>query len=96
MEEQLNFPWYDSTQVAQREESLTLADQIAHAQALLANGKRLEELTTKREQLTADLAAVDDELSTMLGAPTNGSTRAKQKCSKCGEEGHTKRTCKKE
>ncbi len=74
---------------------MTLQEQIAQAQALIANGKRIETLTAKRDQLTADLTAVDEELAEILGPPTstNGSSRAVQKCSKCGEEGHTKRTC---
>ncbi len=48
----------------------------------MANAKRLEELSGKRDQLVADLAAVDAELTELLGpaTPANGSTRAKQTC----------------
>jgi len=73
--------------------SLKLDDQIALAQALIAKGPRIEELTAKRAQLVTDLAEVDAELTEILGTPTNGSNRAAQKCSVCGQEGHSKRTC---
>jgi len=72
---------------------LSLSDQIAHARTLLENGKRMEELIAKRDQLTADLAAVDEELGTMLGPATSANERAPQRCSLCQEIGHSKRTC---
>jgi hypothetical protein len=75
---------------------MNLDDQIARAKTLFESGKRVQELIAKRDQLRADLAGVDEELVKLLGGPaTNGSGRAAQKCSKCGEVGHTKRTCTK-
>lgn len=72
---------------------MKLDEQIAHAKTLLASGKRMEELITKRDQLTKDLAETEEELSKLLGAPANGNSRAAQKCSHCHLEGHSKRTC---
>ena len=76
---------------------MTLEQQIAQAQALLANGPKLAELTGKRQKLVSDLAEIDAELATMLGpAETNG-TRAKQTCRHtypdgrvCGSTEHNK------
>src|SRR4051812_35221275 len=95
MDEQLNFVWFNVLGSTEEQGTLTLSDQIAHAQALLANGARLAELTTKRESLITDLAAVDEDLAELLGpaTTTNGSTRAKQKCSLCQSEEHNKRNC---
>src|SRR5258708_7338162 len=101
MEEQLLFPWCRIDEGTTTEGSLTFEQQLAQAQALIANGKRIEELTTKRTQLTADLAAVDEELATILGpaTSTNGNGRAKQTCkfilpeaTVCGSEEHNARS----
>ena len=76
---------------------MTLETQLAHAQAVLANGKRIAELAEERKQLTDGLAAVDEELQQLLAIEQMelplAPARAKQKCSVCGMEGHTKRTC---
>jgi hypothetical protein len=72
---------------------LTIQDQIAQAQALIANGKRIEELAAKRQKLAEELAVVDVELGDLLGGATTTPSRTKQKCSVCGKEGHSKRTC---
>jgi hypothetical protein len=72
-----------------------LDEQIAHAQTLLASGKRMEELIARRGELRGELDGVEKELAELLGAPANGNGRAAQKCSVCGDTGHSKRTCPK-
>jgi Zinc knuckle len=77
---------------------VNLDAQLAHAKAVIGNGKRITDLMAKREELTSALGEVDEELSGLLAngqldLPLNTSNRAAQKCSKCGQEGHTKRTC---
>ena len=72
----------------------SLNDQIAFATSLLANSDKLQKLLADREKAVASLAKIDEELSELLpAAPTNGSGRADQKCSNCGQTGHSKRTC---
>lgn len=63
------------------------------SQRLLANGKRIEELSAKRTQLQTDLAEIDAELAELLAGNSVTGGRAAQKCSKCGQVGHSKRTC---
>lgn len=48
---------------------------------------RLKDLVAKREE-------IDAELASLFGL--NTSSRKPQKCTVCGEPGHTARTCKKE
>ena len=76
---------------------MNLDAQVAHAKALLSNGKRITELMAKRDEITSALGELEEELTGLLGAgqldlPLDA-RRATQKCSKCGQEGHTKRTC---
>ncbi len=48
---------------------------------------RLKDLVAKREE-------IDAELASLFGLTTG--SRKPQKCTVCGEPGHTARTCKKE
>ncbi len=66
------------------------ADRI---RALLARRDAIEE---QHDKLTEERIALDDELEQLTGVPANSRmmrTRAPQKCSLCGNEGHSKRTC---
>lgn len=46
---------------------------------------RVKQLIAQREQIDLELSAIF--------AGTSGSRRKPQTCSKCGQEGHTARTC---
>jgi hypothetical protein len=72
---------------------LNLANQIAHAQGLLSNAKRMEELITKRATLQEQIAEVETELQQLLGNPPTTSGRAPQRCKNCGETGHNSKRC---
>jgi len=48
---------------------------------------RVKDLIAKREK-------IDEELALLLGI--SAGSRKPQKCTSCGEEGHTARTCKRE
>lgn len=57
---------------------------------------RARELLSKREELANELSEIDAELGGIFSGNGSGkskSKRAPQKCSKCGEEGHSARTC---
>lgn len=60
---------------------------------MLSSADRIKELIAKKEKLTGDLANVDEELAQLVGGMEPAAARKVQKCSKCGQEGHTKRTC---
>lgn len=79
------------------EAEVDLNAQVAHAKALLDNGPRITELMAERERLASALGELEKELSGLLSAGQLDlpllTKRATQKCSKCGKEGHTKRTC---
>jgi hypothetical protein len=67
---------------------------------MLGATDRIKDLISKRDalgqkqvELGNQVKVIDDELSKLTGA-REPATRSKQKCSLCGKEGHTKRTCK--
>jgi hypothetical protein len=97
VEEQLLFPW-GTIEPGTTEEDRLDVDKI---KAMLGSADRIKELLTEREKkeeqletLKHELDGIDDELGELTGQGTEPvRARAKQKCSLCGEEGHTKRTC---
>ena len=71
----------------------TLLGSADRIRALLARRDAIEE---QHDKLTEERIALDDELQQLTGVPANSRTtrtRAPQKCSVCGNEGHSKRTC---
>lgn len=99
MEAQLYFRWYNKSRFLELEKEMVL--DIERIKTMLGAAERIQELVTRREgiedeykKLDKERAEIDAELAQLTGQsaePTR--TRAAQKCSACGAEGHSKRTC---
>jgi len=78
------------------EDDLNLEAQVAHANAVIGNAKRIQELIAERESTRTALAEIEAELTGLLAdgqAQLPLDTTTKRKCGKCGKEGHSARTC---
>ena len=96
MYEQLNFPWFNKIRLIEKEVTLD----IERIKAMLHSADRIQALLTRREAIETDCkklsderAEIDLELMQLTGQVPAPVRTGKRKCSVCGSDGHSKRTC---